>query len=70
MSGTSQPLSPEFFTNPRWPPDAVPVGVAVSLKAGISKEVQHSLAVGAKVDDNPDSLSRVAGEREDPDAFG
>ena len=66
MSGTSQPLYPEFFINPRCPPDVVLVGAAAALKAGISEKVEHSSAVGAKVGDNPNSLSRVAGERESP----
>ena len=39
-------------------------------KAGISEEVEHSSTVGAKVGDNPDSLSRVTGEREEPGAYG
>ena len=37
---------------------------------GISEEVEHSSATRAKVGDNPDSLSRVAGEREEPSASG
>ena len=46
------------------------LGAAVAPKAGISEEVEHSSAAGAKVGDNPDSLSRVVGEREEPGASG
>ena len=70
MLGTSQPLSPEFFINPRCPPDDVLVGASTAPKAGISEEVEHSFTVGAKVGDNPDSLSRVTREREEPGAYG
>ena len=70
MPGTSQPLSPEFFVNPLCPPDAIPVGATVAPKAGISEEVEHSSAARAEVGGNPDSLSRVAREREEPGAYG
>ena len=69
MLNTSKPLPPEFFVNPQCPPGAVPVEAAVAPEAGISKGVEHFSTFGAKVGDNPDSLSRVAGEREEPDAF-
>ena len=68
MSGTSEPLTLEFFVNPQCPPVGVPVGAAVALKAGVSEEVEHPPTVGAKADDNPDSPSKIAGKREDPDA--
>ena len=42
MSGMLEPLTPEFFVNPRCPPVAVPVGAVVALKAGVSEEVEHS----------------------------
>ena len=70
MPGTSQPLSPKFFLNPRCPPDVVPVEAVVAPKAGIRKEVEHSSATRAEIGDNLDSLSRVAREREEPGAFG
>ena len=70
MSGTSEPLTPEFFINPRCPPVAISVGVAVALKAGISEEVEHSSAARAEVGDNLDSLSKVASEREEAGASG
>ena len=66
MLDTSNPLPPEFFINTQCPPGVVPVEAVVAPKAGISKGVEHSSAAGAKVGDNPDSLSRVAGEREEP----
>ena len=69
MSSTSEPLTPEFFVNPRCPPVAVLVGAGVAPKGGVSKGVKHSSTVGAKVGDNPDSPSRVAERREDPGAF-
>ena len=65
MSGTS-----EFYVNPRCPLVAVPVGATVALKAGVSKKVEYSSTVGAKVGDNPNSPSRVVEEREDPGASG
>ena len=68
MPSTSEPLTPEFFVNPRCPPIAVPVGTAVAPKACVSKEVEHSSTAGAKVGDTLDSPSRVAWEREDPSA--
>ena len=70
MSGTSKPLTPEFFVIPQCSPVVVPVGAAVALEAGVSEEVEHPLTVGAKVDDNLDSPSKIAGKREDPDAPG
>ena len=70
MSGTSQPLSPEFFINPRCPLDVVLVGAAVAPKAGISEEAKHSSVAKVEVGDNPDSLSRVAWEREEHGASG
>ena len=70
MPNTSKPLPPEFFVNPQCPPGAIPVEAAVAPKVGISEGVEHSFAAGAKVGDNPDSLSRVAGEREELGAFG
>ena len=51
------------------PPGVVLVEAAIAPKS-ISEGVEHSSAVGAKVGDNPNSLSRVAGEREDPGASG
>ena len=68
MLSTSKPLTPKFFVNPRCPPVAVPVGAGVAPKAGVSEGVEHSLTIEAKVGDNPDSPSRVTGEREDPGA--
>ena len=70
MSDTSKPLPPEFFVNPRCPSGAVPIEAAIAPKAGISEEVKHSSAIRAKVGNNPDSLSRVTGEREEPGASG
>ena len=64
MLDTSEPLTPEFFANPRCPP------IVVLIRAGVSKGVEHSLTAGAKVGDNPDSPSRVAWEREDAGASG
>ena len=64
--GTSEPLTLEFFVNPRCPP----VGASVAPKAGVSEGVEHSSTAGAQVGNNPDYPSRVAGEREDPDASG
>ena len=66
MSDTSNPLPPDFFVNPRCHPDVVPGEAAAAPKADISGEVEHSSTVGAKVGDNPDSLSRVVGESEEP----
>ena len=68
MLGMSEPLTPEFFVNPRCPLVVVPIGVVVALKAGVNKEVEHSSTPEAKVGDNPDSPSRITGEREDPGA--
>ena len=70
MSDTSKPLPPNFFINPRCPPGAVPVEAVVAPEAGISKGVKHSSTAGPKVGDNPDSLSRVAKEREEPGVSG
>ena len=70
MPNTSKQLTQEFFVNPQCPPGDVPVEAVVAPEASISKGVEHSSAAGAKVCDNPDSLSRVAGEREEPGAFG
>ena len=70
MSGTSEPLAPEFFVNPRCPLVAIPVRASVAPKAGVGEGVEHSSTVGAKVGDNPDSPSKVAREREDPGAYG
>ena len=66
MPGTSEPLTLEFFVNPRCPPVAVPIATVVAPKEGISEEVEHSSVARAEVGDNPNSLSRVAGEREEP----
>ena len=52
------------------PPGAVPVEADVALEASISEGVEHSSAAGAKVGDNPDSLSKVAEDREEPGVFG
>ena len=68
MSGTSEPLTPEFFMTPRCPPVAIPVGASVAPKAGVSEGVEHSSTAEAKVGDTPNSPSRVAWEREDPGA--
>ena len=68
MPGTSEPLTPEFFVNPRCPPVVVPIGAVVSPKASVSEEVKRPLT--AKVGDNPNSPSRVDGEREDLGASG
>ena len=64
MSGTSEPLTPEFFVNPRCPSVAVPVNAVVAPKAGVSEGVEHFSIAGDKVGDNSDSLPMVAGERE------
>ena len=68
MPGTSNPLTLEFFINHRCPPIVVLVGAVVAPKAGVSEEVKHPLTAGVKASDNPDLLSRVAGERKDPGA--
>ena len=70
MPCTLEPLTPEFFVNPRCPPVFVPTGAGVAPKAGVSERVEHFSIVGAKIGDNPDSSSGVAGEREDPSASG
>ena len=61
MPDTLKPLSLEFFVNPRCPPGVVPIEVVVASEVGISEKVEHSSAAGAKVGDNPGSLSQVAG---------
>ena len=66
MPGTSEPLTPDFFINPRCPPAVVPVGAAMAPKASVSEGVEHSSTAGDKVGDNSDSLPMVAGEKEDP----
>ena len=68
MSATSEPLTPEFFVNPRCPLVAVPVGARVAPKPGVSEGVEHSSTAGAKEGDNPDSPSGVDEDREDPSA--
>ena len=70
MPGTSNPLPPEFFVNPRCPLGAVPGEAAAALEADISEEVESSYTAGAKVGDNPNSQSRVARDREEPGASG
>ena len=70
MPDTSTPLTLEFFVNPRCPLGAIPGEAVVSPEADISEEVERSSAAGMKVDDNPDSLSRVAGEMKEPGAAG
>ena len=70
MQDTSKPLPLDFFINPRCPPSVVPYEVAVALEVGISEGVEHSFSAGAKVGDNPDSLSLVAGEREESGVSG
>ena len=70
MSDTSNPLPLEFFVNPRCHPGAVPVEAVVAYEVGISEEVERSSIAWAKVGDNPDSLSRVVSEREEPGASG
>ena len=50
------------------PPGVVPGEAAAALEADISEEVEHSFASRAKVGDNPDSQSKVAGEKEEPGA--
>ena len=67
IPNTSKPLPPEFFINPRCPPGIVPVEATIALEARISEGVEHSSTARAKVGDNPDSLSRVARERKEPD---
>ena len=70
MPDTSKSLPLEFFINPRWPPGAVPVEAAVAPEAVTSEAVEASFVAGAEVGDNLDSLSRVAGEREEPGVSG
>ena len=57
MPGTSEPLTLEFFVNPRCPSVVVPTGAVVAPKAGVSEEVEHPPTVGAKASDNLDSPS-------------
>ena len=68
ISDTSNPLPIEFFVNPQCPSGVVPIEATVVPEVVISEGVEHSSVVGGEVDDNLDSLPRVAGEREDPDA--
>ena len=70
MQDTSKPLPLDLFINPRCPPGAVPDEAAVALKVRICEGVEHSSAAGAKLGDNPDSLSLVAGEREESSVSG
>ena len=54
MSGTSKPLTPDFFCEPSMPPPpppmvVVPIGAGVALKAGVSEGIEHSSTTGAKV---------------------
>ena len=70
ISSTSEPLTPEFFVNPRCPLAVVPTEADVAMKTGVRERVDHSLNAGAKIGDNPDSPSGVAKEREDPSAYG
>ena len=39
MPGTSEPLTLEFFVNPRCPPVVVPVGASVAPRASVSQRV-------------------------------
>ena len=66
MPDTSKPLPPEFFINPRCLLVTIHVEAAIAPEAVTSEVVEPSSTVGAEVCDNPDSLSRVAGEREEP----
>ena len=70
MPGTSEPLTLEFFVNPRCPPIAVLVGVGIASKAGVRERVEHSSTTGTKVGENPNSSFGVVEEREDPSASG
>ena len=70
MPGTSEPLTLEFFVNPRCPPVAVPVRATVAPKAGVSEGVEHSSIAKAKVGDNSASPPGVAKEGEGPGAPG
>ena len=47
------------------PPSDIPVEAAIALEAVTGEVVEPSFVVGTEVGDNPDSLSRVAGEREE-----
>ena len=66
MPDTSKPLPPEFYVNPRCLLVSIHVEAAIAPEAITSEAVEPSSTTGAKVCDNPDSLSRVAGEREEP----
>ena len=70
MPDTSTPFTPEFFVNPRCPSGAVPGEATAPLEANISEEVERSSTGWTKVGDNPDSLSRVVEEMEEPGAYG
>ena len=70
MQDMITPLTPEFFVNPRCPPDAVPGKAVAALEVDISEEVERSSTVGMKEGDNPDSPSRIAGDMEEPGAAG
>ena len=70
MLDTSTPLTSEFFVNPRCPLGVVPGVADAAPKANISEEVKCSSAVRTKAGDNPNSLSKVAGEMEEPIASG
>ena len=65
MSDITNPLTPEFFVNPRCPLGAVIGEATTTPKADISEEVERSFATRTKVGDNHDSLSRVAREMEE-----
>ena len=67
---TSTPLTPEFFINPQCPPGVVLGLAVVAPEANISEEVKRSSTAGTKVGDNPDSLSKVAGEMEEHSVSG
>ena len=68
MSGTSEPLTPEFFVNPRCPPVAVPAEAGIVPKESVRERVEHSSTAGEKIGDNPDSLFGAVEEREDTEA--
>ena len=68
MSGTSEPLNPEFFVNPRCPPVFVPAEAGIVPKASVRERVEHSSTAREKIGDNPDSPFGAAEEREDTEA--
>ena len=70
IPGTLEPLTPEFFVNPRCPLVTVLVGAAVAPKVGVREEVERPPTAEAKVGDNPDSPSKVAEKEEDLGAPG